>query len=344
VIETELVRLDDEREDEYEAFLVALPEALLYYSSRYRHFLESLLGCRSEYWLAVRGNEIVGVLPTMALDADAGTVVNSLPYYGSNGGVLAVDVEAHACLVAHWNELVHAPGVVAATWVSHPVLQPKESEIVHTDLDERLAGFTSVPKTENELLSIIDGSARRNVKKAERSGVTTTVDNEAWAFLEAVHLENMAAISGNPKEHAFFELLPAHFDAGSDYRIYTASVDGEVVAALLLLYFAGTVEYFTPVTRHDARTLQPMSAILRHALLDSAIEGFRRWNWGGTWSTQDGVGRFKRKWGAEFTAYRYYVQINDDSLRGAPTERLLSAWPGFYVLPFGKSPPATMEG
>lgn len=331
----EVVALDGEQDDEYEKFLLAYPDALVYYSERYRRFLEALLGCRSDYRLAVRDGAIVGVLPTMALNAAGGTVVNSLPYYGSNGGALAVDDEARACLTSRWNELVRAPGVVAATWVSHPLREAVGDDIVHTDIDERLAGFTALPRTKDELFSVIDGSARANINKAERSGVTTAVDNDAWAFLEQVHLENMAAIGGHAKQRAFFELLPTHFEAGSDYRIYTARVDGELVAALLLLYCGATVEYFTPVTRHEARSLQPMSAILRDAMLDAARNGFRRWNWGGTWSEQDGVGRFKRKWGAEFSTYRYYVQINDAGLRDGPAERLLTDWPGFYVLPFG---------
>lgn len=331
----EVVPLDAERDEEYEKFLLACPDALVYYSQRYRRFLEALLGCRSDYRLAVRDGTIVGVLPTMALDAAGGTVVNSLPYYGSNGGTLAVDDKARTCLTSCWNELAVAPGVVAATWVSHPLRAAVGDEIAHTDTDERLAGFTALPRTEEGLLSLIEGSARRNINKAERSGVTTAVDNDAWAFLEQVHLENMAAIDGNAKEHAFFELVPTHFEAGSGYRIYTASVDGELVAALLLLYFGETVEYITPVTRHEARSLQPMSAILRDAMLDAAGDGFRQWNWGGTWSEQDGVARFKRKWGAEFSPYRYYVQLNDDGLRDGPAARLLTQWPGFYVLPFG---------
>ena len=58
------------------------------------------------------------------------------------------------------------------------------------------------------------------------------------------------------------------------------------------------------------------------------------WNWGGTWRTQEGEYRFKRKWGAEDHSYRYFVWLRDRSiLKRSPTE-IVQAYPGFYVVPF----------
>ena len=47
---------------------------------------------------------------------------------------------------------------------------------------------------------------------------------------------------------------------------------------------------------------------------DAVERGYAWWNWGGTWLTQEGVLRFKRKWGARERRYRYFVKLNDRSL------------------------------
>ena len=62
--------------------------------------------------------------------------------------------------------------------------------------------------------------------------------------------------------------------------------------------------------------------------------GARIWNWGGTRLGMAGVFHFKRKWGSRERRYRYLVHLNDQSLREAPGEELMTRFPGFYVLPF----------
>jgi lipid II:glycine glycyltransferase (peptidoglycan interpeptide bridge formation enzyme) len=116
--------------------------------------------------------------------------------------------------------------------------------------------------------------------------------------------------------------------------VYVALLDGEVVAGLLVFLFNGTAEYFTPAVHHDHRSEQPLALLLLEAMAAAAARGCRRWNWGGTWSSQDGVYRFKRKWGARDGRYRYYVQINDESLLDAAPDELRARFGDFYVVPF----------
>ncbi|HXQ52137.1 MAG TPA: GNAT family N-acetyltransferase [Stellaceae bacterium] len=318
----------------YHEFLHALPESLLYYSLPYRAFLEDLLGCRSTYWLARRNGRIAGVLPIMERDGPWGRVLNSLPYFGSNGGALALDEKAAAALAGQFDRLAGAPGILAATWVSHP-LTPSAGPIVAHDLvDERISQFTSLAGGETAISQRIDPSARRNINKARASGVAVSVQNDAFDFLQEVHVANMAEIGGKPKEPDFFAKIPRHFRADEDYRIYVAERSGQPVAALLLFYFNRTVEYFTPVTRAEERNVQPMALILHQAMIDAAARGFAWWNWGGTWVGQTGVWRFKAKWGADERRYRYYVKLNDRGILARSAQELAAAYPGFYVVPY----------
>jgi GNAT acetyltransferase-like protein len=335
----EIVELTTEREAAWDAFVAGCEGGLLYYSMKYRRFLTELLGCRPIYWVAVRGEEVVGVLPIMSREGPYGTVWNSLPFYGSHGGVLATDPGAAEALYRQYNGMVATEGIAAATLVGNPFQAPDESLLEFDVVDQRVGQFLSLRELDTDdperFLARADGSARRNVRKAIASGITVRIDNEALAFLEACHRANMAAIGGRAKSPRFFELVPRHFVSGHDYDIYVAEVAGRPIAALLLFYCNGTVEYFIPAVEHAHRSDQPMAVIVCQAMRDVLRRGCRRWNWGGTWGEQTGVYRFKKKWGSSEVLYRYYTRVRNPTLLEAAREELLEGYENFFVLPFG---------
>jgi len=328
----------------YETFLFGIEDSLLYYSLRYKAFLQDLLQCEAQYWLAWKEKLIAGVLPIMWRDGPYGRVINSLPFYGSNGGILATGDDVASALTAKYDELVSKSDVAAATWICHPFRAPSVTP-AHTVIDERIAQWTSLlwegRDPESALLGAIDGSARRNIRKAESSGVTVRIDNDQLSFIQTVHAENMAEIGGKAKSPDFFSKVRTHFNAGTDYRIYVAEQNGMLISGLLLFYFNRTVEYFTPVTVSKNRASQPMALILAEAMVDAAREGFLRWNWGGTWLSQDGVLRFKRKWGAKDASYRYFTQVNGSDILNRSKSEILSTYPDFFVVPFHSLAAAT---
>ena len=331
--DVKLSLLQGNDEAEYTAYLQSHPASLIYSSLSYKNFLEDLLGCESSYWIAREGDRVTGVLPVMWMLGPVGRVVNSLPFYGSNGGVLASTPASEIALVRKFEELASARDVASATWITHPFMAARIAP-VHDLEDERISQITRLTSDRAELLEVIDGSARRNIRKAQSEGVTVRIDNDAFAFLERAHRAGMNAIGGNAKSPDFFAKVPRHFKANRDYRIYVAEHRGEPCAALLLFYFNRTIEYFTPATLETARTVQPMALVLLNAMLDGAADGYTRWNWGGTWISQENVFRFKQKWGADSGRYKYYVKLNGPGIKRCSQADLLGGYPGFYVVPF----------
>jgi hypothetical protein len=281
-----------------------------------------LLGCRDRSLAAVEGGELRGVFPLLEL----GGVLNSLPYYGSNGGVLADDAAAEAVLVEAFVDL--AADARAATVIENPFAPRGFPGVPTTHSDERIAQWTELPADG------VEASAGRNVRKAARAGIVVGRDAAELPRLHELHEENIAGIGGRPKARRFFDLVPRYLAEGEGFELWVARRDGKTVAALLTLLFNRTVEYYTPAIDHDARSLQPLAAILDAALAHAAERGFTRWNWGGTWHSQEGVHRFKRKWGARETTYAYHVRVNDETLLDASPDELLERFPGFYVVPF----------
>ena len=332
-----VVDLASDLEDEYERFVLAHPCSLVYYSLRFRDFLTELLGCRPRYTIALDNNGISAVLPLMRTDGRYGQVLNSLPYYGTNGGVLATDLEAEAALVEHYRLSLNDAAVAAATVIENP-LQPGRVAIPHDLVDTRIGHITlfegNDSSPDEQLARLIDGSARRNVRKAGQSGVDVAVENESFAELEALHRASMAAAGGQAKSWVFFEAVAAHFRPGTDFDVYVARIAGHAVAALLLFYYGTTVDYYVPALHPDFRPAQPMAAVLHTAMTDAIARGFRRWSWGGSWTSHDSLIRFKEKWGGRGRTYAYRTAVKKPELRSSTSAELLEEYQGFYVLPF----------
>lgn len=332
-----------QREDDYERFVESHPAALLYHSLRYRDFLVSMLGCEPRYVLAVVDSRVVGAFPLMATDGPHGVVLNSLPYYGSNGGSLVTGPSARHALHEWYRGEVDNRSVAAATVVANP-FDTDPGEVSHDLVDERLGLCTALGDgdgtAQERVEQRIDSSARRNVKKAERSATVVTIENESFPVLEALHRESMEVAGGRPKKHSFFEAVPDHFRAGLDYELYVARVGGEPAAALLLFYYGSTVEYYVPAVRPRFRPEQPMAAVLHQAMTDATEAGYTRWNWGGSWVSQESLIRFKEKWGGKGGRYRYWTKVNRPDLLSLSPRELADAYPEFYVVPYSALAPA----
>jgi lipid II:glycine glycyltransferase (peptidoglycan interpeptide bridge formation enzyme) len=321
----------------YEEYLLSKEISLFYYSSKYKNFVKRLLGCEEEYLLAVERDKIMGILPLMYIQVSSFRVYNSLPYYGSNGGIIADNEEAYSKLLKTYNEIARDKTTLSSTVITNPFNEQDSSGFVHNYIDHRIGQITSLSSERDdwkELQRCIDSSAGRNVKKALRENISVEVDHCQLNRLRKMHQENIQAMGGIPKSDEFFTLIPQHFSPNKDFDLYVAKKDGVIIAGLLIFYFNQTVEYFTPAIDDEYRSYQPLSLIIMTAMTEAAKRGFRWWNWGGTWESQVGVYRFKRKWGAQERKYFYYTQLNDPSILTWPREKISETFQNFFIVPF----------
>lgn len=337
-------------ETEYRDFLLRDSRNLIYASLEFRDFLVRAVGGVPTYLLALEDSgQIAGVLPYFELEAPGiGTVINSLPWYGSHGGCLVAGpafAEARRLLLERYRSATEAPGIVSATLI----LSPHEEEFVtdykeilhHSVEDNRIGQMTPLPPdsatVEAELESILLQKTRNLVRKARKQGfvLRESDDYDAWKFLFDTHVENLQAIGGKSKPWAHFvamrEALP-----GSARRLFLAELDGVPVAAVLMFYFNRTVEYVTPVIKHEYRSMQPLSFLIWNAMLEAIRAGYRWWNWGGTWVTQTSLHHFKAGWGALDCPYRYCIVVSESGLSALRRDRhqMATAFPFYYVFPF----------
>lgn len=323
--------------------VVAADRGLVFASSAYLSLLEHHLHpAQPRHLAAYRDGALVGVLPSFSKRSPVGCVNNSSPFYGSHGGVYTtLEGEARErcvrALLEAWVAQCAEDGCDVANVVEP--LDNRDAPLYAATLqpwrtDERigqvLEGIVPAP---DEMLARYHQKTRNMVRKAQRQGFTLREEAGALDFLASVHAENLTAIGGRPKPARFFRALPDHM--GDGWTVYTASLDGERVAALLVLWFGDCGEYYTPATRAEFRAGQPMTLLVHHAIAASAARGCRRFNFGGTWKSQAGVYRFKARFGARDVPYRYYVTRRraESPLFAVDSASWPAALDGFYLFP-----------
>ena len=334
----------------YFDLLARVPTSLLYHSLNYRNFLRQILPhARDRYLLAFRGEEAVAALPTFVAEGPLGPVVNSLPFYGSNGSIVATneqDQSVHRALLTACDQLCRSERAATSTIVLNPLSENQSLVEMHGPdmVDERIGQMTPLPRSEcdttleEQLMASFHSKTRNMVRKGQKSGFTVAHDGSAETMrrLHEMHELNMSAIGGLAKPWDVFQSVIQNFEYDRDYRVYTACKNGVVASALLVFFFNKTAEYFTPATLEQYRSEQPLSVLILEAMKDAVAKGCSWWNWGGTWLSQDGVYLFKSRWGTRDLPYKYLTKIYaaPDVVRTQRKSDLLAGYPYFFVLPF----------
>lgn len=347
----DILPLSAELEADYEAFVQRHGQSLFYYGLDYRAALKRMLSRSDDLYLVARSdNNVVGVLPSFIQQGAYGAVLNSLPFYGSNGGPLVMpgaDAERiGATLMEELYRLADTRDVVATTLISNPLTAPfpltAGRNAAHVFQDVRIGQLTPLPTVQddisNALMALLHQKTRNVVRKGQngKANIVERTDIATLHEVHSIHLENMREIGGLAKS---FEKLKGLFDIYAPkggLKIYVAEKEGLIAAAVVLLFFRDAVEYYTPVIRAEFRSDQLLSALIFEAMRIAAQEGRRWWNWGGTWKNQEGVYRFKSRWGTIDRDYLYDVRVLDSALLSLTPSDLLREYPDFYVLPFSE--------
>ena len=342
--------LSVEHETEYSQLLLRDTRSLIYASIEFRNFLLEAIGGEASYLVAHdHSGQIIGGLPLFRLTTpEFGSVINSLPWYGSHGGVFvaagAPDDVRHALLVKY-KSIIYEPDILTATLIQSPFEEMETKsycgKLLNTVLDHRTGQITKLPVSsatvEADLEQILAQKTRNLVRKSRKQGfqLRRESNDDAWEFLYTVHHENMLAIGGKAKPREHFEALRRCLP--KEWRqISIAYLNNEPVAALLLLYYNKTIEYFTPVIRQQFRSLQPLSFLIWHSMLDAIEKGFVWWNWGGTWASQKTLHHFKAGWGATDYPYSYLIHASPLGIDVLHSKKMAvaNAFPYYYVFPF----------
>lgn len=343
--------LNSSLEAEWEALLRSRTDSFIYHSVGYRNVLMSILNDAHPFYLCAKEDgALAGIMPAFIKNSKYGSIVNSLPFFGSHGQPIISSLANNAnavriALLEALLDVIHERSIVAATIIGHPLDQGDANlkELWAPDLEEfrigqitELHALAEASDPEAAMMQMCHSKTRNMIRKGLRSGFKTSwrTDAPILESLQLLHQKNMQSIGGRAKPQKVFDALSASLAPGTEWRVWVSEKAGTLAAAVLCLYYHRTVEYFTPAIAVEHRGDQPLSSLIFEAMVDAAKRQFLYWNWGGTWASQNGVYHFKSRWGTQETSYRYYIKILNDSLRDLSKEELAEAFPYFYVIPY----------
>lgn len=350
VIETRAELLDESHQADYEHLLNGAPQRMVSHSWSFRSVFLDLLKAESAYIGAFEGGRLVAAIPAVIKKGPSFSVVNSLPLSGSQGGCLtdrslteSGRAEARMALLSKFSETAELEGCLTSTIITSPfdTEQSYYEKLLPADYTEgRVAQVLDLPPTPEGLDLLFNKKCRNAIRRAEKKGVRAEVDTTSASMdlLTRAHAEQMEKAGALPKPTELFDTISRTLERDREYKIYKATVNGEVGALLLAIYEGDTVDYFTPATFAEFRSFSPMNVIVKQLAEDAIKDGFRRLNFGGTRKDQADLYRFKNSFGC--TDQPYHYRVNRVRRRGSeplevPTRSDLERdFQYFYVYPF----------
>lgn len=297
------------------------------------------------YFICMSGDMVLGVLPSFVINGALGPVLNSMPWFGSNPGVICNGLQkVEQKLLESFRDAAKWMNCFSSTIISSPFLgENPYGHILGDPTDSRIGMITYLPAFVDsidfslKMERMVHQKTRNQILKALKGCmIYESYLDKDWKFLIDTHKENMSEI-GAPVKNKEFEIIKRGFKQGVDYKLYVAKpIDSdETIAALLLKYFNKTVDYLVPATKAQFRFMCPMNGLIFGAMREAAKDGYKYWNWGGTsLPEQEGVYHFKKRFGAHETTYNYYTRLYKPIPAGLTQEKVLKMYPYFYVLPF----------
>lgn len=340
----QVMQLSSEDDAELTGFLDSLSQesvsVLGYHYPFFRNMLEKLGIGRPMYLGLRRSGQLCGYLPAFLKNSPAGTVFSSLPFFGPNAGVLCAQrdqSEAHSALLEELLRIAKESAALSCS-VYTPFLsktfEPYESSFGQSVVVNKFTQYLE--------LSHVNWSTyiQKNLRRAQKASVTVTseVTPDRLSTFYEIYRQNCADFGIPLKPRECIELLASDAVRGRHSQFYFASMKGEIVAGLLVLFSPSTVSYYVPCSRADYRVHQPGTLLIDEAVKDAQRRGLKYWNWESSPSRDSGVYQFKKKWGSLEDEYRIYIKTfqSEGDIRRLGRTGLAELFPYYFVWPFDR--------
>lgn len=209
-------------------------------------------------------------------------------------------------------------------------IQIKSSEI---NLDEFCKDLKKIPWRDTFMLELPDspdnirfGNKTKNhriksaVSKAQKSGITirtaeTEEDLKAWYKL---YLDTMRYIAVPARAYRLFKFLFDNLKPKGLMRLLLAEIESDghkrLLTGSIFLTFNKTFFYSFNGRKMNEPPLHQNDFVLYTAIHQACAEGYKFFDFGEVTSDNEGLARFKSKWGCGTTQlYHYYHPLQDES-------------------------------
>lgn len=178
-------------------------------------------------------------------------------------------------------------------------------------LSVEYAGILDLKKTEAEILAGASQGFRRKLRKAEKAGITVeTSDDPAivktFYELEVNHAKRQGFVAFS---ESFLEKQFRAFAENNEVLMYTASLNGEILAQNFMIFYGPEASYHYGVSSELGTKYSAAPLLHLKAMTEARRRGMIRYNLWGIVGTEEkghrfyGVSEFKRSFGCEELKY-----------------------------------------
>lgn len=312
-----------------------------FHSKNHIHFLESILEIKSKFITVREKNELVGVLPYFEKKEKYGIVINSLPFFGSYGGIISNKLEIQKMIIKELNSINKENDILSSVIIDNPFnVKNKiyDKELIFHTSDKRKVQCTILKnRTNDDLWTSFEKRVRWSVKKSQKNNIKILIKNTDEFHTKnfyQLHVNSMKTKGAKPKPQNLFSTIFKNFKSGTDYDIYVAFKENQPIAYLLIFYYNNFAEYYLPTYDPKFLSLQSTSHLIWYSMKKSMEKGIEFYNFGGTWKNQKDLYRFKRGWNARDFEYNYFIFRDIERIKEIGIENILKKYEYFYICPF----------
>jgi len=294
--------VDPTRIPDWDERLARHPEATVFHTSAWARVLSETYDYIPTYFTAFEDDRLVALLPFMEIRSWlTGTRGVSLPFTDECRPILPDGMPFEDAA----REVISRAG--SRRWRILEVRGrcrgmahlPASAEYVTHELD--------LTPGEDLLFSGYRSNVQRNIRKAEKSGISVVSDPTPGGVREFCRLNCLTRREHGlpPQPDRFFENLRAHLLEKGFGTLLLARHEGRVVAGAVFLRFAGKAIYKYGASDRDYQELRPNNLVFREGIRKLCGKGVRMLSFGRTDLHHEGLRQFKLSWGATEKTLQY---------------------------------------
>lgn len=330
--------------EEYQDFLKNIKSGTFYHSRNYINFLQDTLELNPNFITARLNGKIVGILPFFAKKSQYGLVVNSLPFFGSFGGIVSenqCEREILSCL----NDFNKENDVLSSVIITNPFVANYDiyDKFFNYNIREkrRIQCIKLQNKSSDDLWINFEKRVRNAIRKCSKQNIQIKISDPNKDLIDnfyKLHKEEMLKKGGLVKPPNLFSKILSNFKNNVDYNIFEARQidENKSIAFILVFYYSKFSEYFMTAYDTDYKNSQSTSALIWESIKQSLDKNIQYYNFGGTCYDQNELYLFKRGWNAEEFNYNYYIYGDFDRIKNIELDTLKDQFKNFYVYPYKK--------
>ena len=310
--------------------LACHPDATIFHTAAWARVLSETYGYTPSYFTSIEEGRLVALLPFMEIRSWlTGTRGVSLPFTDECAFIL--------------------PDRIPFDEAAREVISRARSRRWRT-IEYRGRGMWNLPASAEYLAHELDltpgeemvssqfrPNVQRNIRKAEREGISVAPDSTPAGVREFYRLNCMTRREHGlpPQPVRFFENLRSHIMEQGFGTLLLARYKGSAVAGAVFLHFAGKAVYKYGASDRRCQELRPNNLVFREGIRDLCGKGVRTLSFGRTDLHHEGLRQFKLSWGAVERTLQYAkydvtsrTYLSFKKYRGAiPWESVMSKLP-----------------